>query len=138
MASLRPGAARRQPRICCQCRGGNKISTNSKYLCLCFCFTLAPLAMKIHPSNCTGSCTSYFLVLCLQLLTVLLHISPTFLFPFLLSTVYFQVLFTLIFTWGAVFSWGSSCSPLYAWPHFYAFWGSQASPMLGAVCQGPA
>lgn len=58
LASSSSGALRRWQQLLHHCGGGSRIfalATNSKILCTCFCFTPAPLDIKIHLNKCTES-----------------------------------------------------------------------------------
>lgn len=103
LTSQSPGAARRCWQVCLQHWGRNIIFTNFKKFCICFCSTLAPLAIKKHPSNCTDSW-----ILFLSHIYKYLGFLSNFLFRLLLLLFIIYYLFLI-----------AHYSPLHLWCSFF-------------------
>lgn len=104
----------------CQHGGGSgifTISSNSKNLCICFCSILAPLTIKIHPSECTDSC----LLFPYSISTFIYNFYSQYIFPALLLLLSVWALISHLYTHGVIFmSRFHHVFNLYQWPHVQA------------------
>lgn len=119
--------------------GGNRIftlSTNSKNLCVCFCSTPAPLAIKIHPRKCTESCLFFPCTFSANVLfTNLLLLLFDHCFSILTICIYSSTHFWLLHLQGLIHLWCPSHALQYHWPHVWV--PSVMHSTLRGVCWCP-